>query len=160
MYKRQPLLQWLQVGAATDGYLPGCFAAHPQATEAFCQAAHADDLALVSSTIRGTARMLRKVELYSDWAKIYVNVGKCAVTGRERGAGSRASLKARLADAVRLAGAPVPFLRACQAYKYLGVKLSLDLNPSHHSQYLLAAVRDRLRLISRAPPQVGIGNGD
>lgn len=146
----EPLLQWLQVGAARDGYKPGCVHREAHELDHVCQAAYADDLALMSSSLEGMQRMLQKLELYGKWGKIFVNVQKCCITGRQASPAATATLPQR-SQRVVIHGQPLPFLPPTQPYKYLGIQISLDLSLQHHTKYLLARVRDRLDTIQKAP---------
>lgn len=157
----EPLLQWFAAGE--DGYtLPNTDfspsgSVHDITTgplvdcsDALC----ADDLALTAQSEKGLLRMIRKVQLYCDWACIEINVGKCAVTGRE--SSSRANVAATEPLSVRLSRIVInnqnmQYLAPDQSYKYLGIHLSLDLSPSHHFAYLQRQIDELLDSISGAP---------
>ena len=176
----EPLIQWLEVDAAEDGYTPGCFA-HPanagagaRAAEcwrtertseraapssspspgqqhASAQAEYADDAALVSGSLAGKARMLRKTDLYSDWANMASNAKKSAFTGFEpHPPPGGAPLKQRAAEQLRLGGLPLPFYSRDDAYKYLGAMLPVSLSAARHTQYLLDECEARLQLVASA----------
>ena len=156
----EPLLQWFAVGK--DGYcVPNVDyvhngAAHDVAAGPFVDCSDAlcaDDLALTARSETGLLRMVRKVQLYCEWARIEINVGKCAVSGRESDATRLAAeepIQTRLSR-ITINNQPMQFLPAEKSYKYLGVHLSLDLSPTHHFNYLKRQIDDLFDAISAAP---------
>jgi hypothetical protein len=160
----EPLVQWLEADADTDGYQPGCFA-HPanlgpgaRAAEcwrpahsaAAASGEYADDAALLSRSIEGSGRMLRKVDLFCEWAQMATNAPKSAFTGLEHDLPPGTPPLQQRAAALRLGGQGVPYYPPDKAYKYLGVMLPVTLSTKPHTTYLLDECEARLQLVTSA----------
>ena len=163
----EPLLRWLQAGGR--GYRLGSLspkrsgatgdggdaragrrgpdrsaAARHEAERLRCAAAaYADDLAAATGSLTDMQVQAAKIARYAAWARLKVNVAKCAVTGILHGEqhglppGARCgkrmlqSLQSRLTGSVRIGGHPVPFLPPDEPYTYLGFELTMTLNWRH-----------------------------
>lgn len=160
----EPLLQWLDAANGRCGYLPGCtrtpapltrraFSPSIPAPDRATASAYADDLAIFAGTVDDMCSSLDKVERYCAWAHIRVNPRKCAFTGREfhPRPDSQCTLAQEASRRIRLGGEPLPFLKPDEPYKYLGVYLSLDLNPTANFTALRDKMLSRLSCIDRAP---------
>ncbi|KXZ51275.1 hypothetical protein GPECTOR_13g762 [Gonium pectorale] len=73
----EPLLRWLHVGGR--GYKYGCLTPAENDQHNFSSGAFADDVAMATNTIPDLQTQIRKLELYSEWAGLQVNVSKCQV---------------------------------------------------------------------------------
>ena len=156
----EPLIQWIEC-EPNDGYTLGCVAKHPplsgstQRHRTASTGAAADDLALTSSTLDGARRMLRKTELFCEWAAMQQNAPKCALTARLHKPPGGAILDAlelarRFTGALAIGGNVIPFVAPTSPVKYLGCHLRLDLDMSDHARALTAEVTHRVRQIRTA----------
>jgi hypothetical protein len=87
----------------------------------FTVQAYADDVIFISRTIQGMKRMLSKLEEFTRWAKMEVNVKKCATapylidSNRHR---------CSLAENLGLNGKPIPKRTLAESLKYLGTTVA------------------------------------
>jgi hypothetical protein len=142
----EPLLQWLQAG--NDGYMPTpspcCHGVG--APEQATNAAFADDLALISGSLRGMRNHFRKVELFCAWTGMKVNMKKTAGTCLEHKPQSVPACD-RWRATVTYNDQPVSFFKKDETYRYLGVELRLDLCGVDNLRKLKAKIEERAVLL-------------
>ena len=165
----EPLLRWLQAGGR--GYKLGSLthsdtkgaqrrkkapttSQQREAERLRCAAAaYADDLAATTGSLADMQVQAAKIERYAAWARLKVNVSKCAVTGvlhSERhhlpsgqcNKGMLQSLQSRLTGTVRIGGHPIPYLPPHEPYIYLGFELTMTLNWKHLYNRILRQTRE------------------
>ena len=155
-----PLTQWLEAtspGRPADGYLPGCFSAASNRIAStsepavrFPCCAYADDLALLAPSLDALQRLLHRVEAFSRWACLPLNLSKCYITGLEHGGsasvGSPGSLASRCSR-VTLCDAPLTFLPPDRPFRYLGIEISMTLAGAPVERDLSAALSARIAAI-------------
>ena len=159
----EPLTRWLHVGGR--GYSFGCLAKADQKLEIRCRTAscgYADDTTLLTNSIGNMTVQMQKVELYSQWGNLRLNVKKCAATGSpwedmaKSGSPSPFTLTGcqRLQHqlaAIKIDGVPVPFAHPHkQAQRVLGVLITPTLNWKPQIQQLLAEAKAKASNISES----------
>jgi hypothetical protein len=132
----EPLLRWLHVGG--KGYRYGCLTPEENDTQHLAAAAYADDLAAVTSTVKDMEDQASKITAYCKWARLEVNVNKCAVTGGlfQQWNTEKLSWKQRGQDQrvlhtlqnIFLCGKKVTPHLPSQSYTYLGLPLNIQLD--------------------------------
>ena len=78
----EPLTRWLHVGGR--GYSFGCMAKADKKLQMKSRTAscgYADDTTLLTDTVKTMALQMHKVEKYSAWGNLKLNLSKCAATG-------------------------------------------------------------------------------
>ena len=143
-----PLLRWLNVGGRGFQFHS---ITDPQQRERFSVAAscYADDLATATTCASDMRIQCEKIAAYAAWGGMGVNVEKCAVSvilhGQARTDSSlgHPTSKAYQKRARQLADGKfmidtkaIPFLLPTQAYKYLGVHITLTLDWKEQFQVL------------------------
>ena len=139
----EPLLRWMKSG--NRGYKHGGDVGVETTAPAY-----ADDLALLTSTIADMRVQATKLQKFTRWAKIKVNVSKCAITGKNYSGGvTTEGLQYRniTYEHPLLAKQAYPYLPPGQTYKYLGVHVCPELRWDKNATDLTSAVRDKLRSI-------------
>jgi hypothetical protein len=101
----------------------GAFIGPDEAEEriGFSVQAYADDVIFISRTVRGMTHMLNKFEEFTKWAKMEVNVKKCA-TASYLIDGNRH--RCCLAENLTLNGSPIPNLTLTESLRYLGTTVA------------------------------------
>ena len=144
-----PLLRWLYSGGR--GYALGA----TQGTLKVPVASYADDLLALTRCPTDLAVQALKIQLYSDWAGLHPNVSKCAMTGAMYGYARACKYENPFAEkyllmtedrlqGVTLAGGTPRFLHPQKdAYRYLGVDMTLDLNWTQHVSRTLQTVKEK-----------------
>ena len=140
----EPLTRWLHVGGR--GYSMGCMSGTSKTLQMKCRTAssgYADDTTLVTNTVRNMVLQMNKVEQYSGWGNLKLNVSKCAATGMPRQDIEKHAMPSPLTQlgcerlkqqlaAIKIDGQPVPFAHPEKApQKILGVLVTptLDWKP-------------------------------
>ena len=67
--------------AGGKGYRYGCLSSTENDTKHLAAAAYADDLAAVTNTPEDMEDQASKITAFCQWARLEVNLKKCAVTG-------------------------------------------------------------------------------
>lgn len=141
----EPLLRWLKEG--NRGYTPVCAPSLPQTTYDY-----ADDLSLVSRCFQSLLLQFNKLLAYCTWAGLTLNPAKCAVTGILHGharTGHAASpvdrglLRSQLENRFTTPVGAIPFLAPENAYKVLGIPLTMTLDWRPHLASLLTTVNEQ-----------------
>ena len=118
--------------------------------------AYADDLGVFNNCPKDLAIQVAKIESFSAWAGLRVNVGRCAVSGLLHGyayrqGGSKNPLQDRIIDMAhqRLMGVQLNGLQPNfhhpdkQTYGYLGVEPSLSMNWAKQVSEVMLVVKQR-----------------
>jgi ribonuclease HI/exonuclease III len=132
----EPLLRWLRSGG--HGYRYGCLSDEANHKHNCPALAYADDLVLTTNTKDAMAHQWRKVSQYMKWSGMSINAKKCAATCVLHDTQPRAAadiprhIVTYLTSRLNVGGIPIPFLLPTEAYKYLGVWITLTLNWGTH----------------------------
>ena len=151
----EPLLRWIHVGG--KGYRYGCLTNEENDTQHLAAAAYADDLAAVTNTVKDMEDQASKITSFCKWARLEVNVKKCAVTGglfqtwrteglswQQRGQDERVLRKLQN---IFLCGKKVEPHLPKKSYTYLGLPLNIQLDWRPAFSDLKAAIKNRTRNI-------------
>ena len=161
-----PLLRWLRVGGR--GYkFQSIKTEHERETHSVAASCYADDLAAATTCAEDMHIQCGKVEAYARWGGMGVNVDKCAVSailhGHARADASlgtptskcyRAKVQRMTQGQFKIDGKAIPVLLPTQAYKYLGVHITLTLDWHEQTAHLQKEIQERANNIvaSRATP--------
>jgi hypothetical protein len=83
--------------------------------------AYADDVIVISRTTQGMKLILRKLEEFTRWSHLEVNVKKCATASYLIDSNRH---RCSLAENFELNGAPIPNLTLAESLKYLGTTVA------------------------------------
>ena len=143
----------------------GCMTKADDKLQMKCRTAscgYADDTTLFTSTVSDMALQMGKVEQYSSWGNLQLNISKCAATGMPRQDMKRhaipsplmqqgcARLKQQLA-AVKINGCPVPFAHPDRdPQRVLGVLVTPTLNWKPQADKILREAKLRANSINES----------
>ena len=160
----EPLLRWLQVGGR--GYTFGCINDSAERIKNHVSnAAFADDLSILTTSLPNLHIQADKLTRYADWAHLEVNTDKTTVSGllyrnlaRSSPYGRKdaiAQVRAQLENQIVVQGRHVKYLDPREPFRYLGANLTLTLDWKFHHQILLKKAKEKIeRLIAfRVSPQ-------
>ena len=158
-----PLLRWMQVGGR--GYQHTCMSGLSQENQlkrGLSALAYADDLTCLTGNVPDLMVQAEKLSQYADWAYLQVSGGKTLVTGIAHGQARTGDGKGNAAEIARcrLEGLvhvqpsinkqPIPFLPPDQAFRYLGVDITLTLDWRPQLARMTADLRHQLACITRS----------
>ena len=149
----EPLLRWLQIGSR--GYKPhgmGKDTGH-NIHMTYDDHGYADDISITTGTLEDMKIQLRKIQLFSSYTGLELQIQKCEVTGALWSRGSPMSkenlrhLKQQINTIELLPGRKVKFLPPNSSYKVLGVHVNHMLNFRDHFQATTKDVRKLIRTL-------------
>ena len=141
----KPLLRWLKVGAR--GYQHQALPTREQRIQhQTSDCTFADDLNVVTSSATDLTIQAQKVTQYAQWGHLTINMEKSTVTAAlhqqcPQTPYDKQTITRRLQAAVAIQGRPVQVQDPKQAFRYLGVHMTMDLNWAPQ----LKATLDKLR---------------
>eukprot|EP00976_Prorocentrum_cordatum_P065158 1177795-Prorocentrum_minimum.AAC.5 len=146
----EPLLRWLK--QRNRGYK---HVGNAVSTEA---PTYADDLALVTSNARDLRIQTQKLQYYSDWARIKVNVSKCAITRRKYVGGIEQQIEKTHYKNITYKHPekgthtfPFPFLPTNETYRHImGVHICLTLDWKHNNEDLTKAIKNKIEKLNES----------
>ena len=134
----EPLLRWLQIGSR--GYKPqgmGNDTGH-SIHMTYDDHGYADDISITTGTLEDMKIQLQKIQLFSSYTGLELQIQKCEVTGALWSRGSPMAkdnlrhLNQQIDTIELLPGRKVKFLPPNASYKVLGVHLNHMLNFTEH----------------------------
>ncbi len=155
----EPLLRWLHVGGR--GYQFGC-APDTEKLELMCSnLTYADDLNVPVTTREDLKVQAYKIDKYSTWADLKINLKKSAVTGilhsatlqKQHGTSNptdNKTLKAMLQDTVKIQGGTLKFQPPRQAFTFLGLEYTMTLNWQTHYNKVIVNLANTLQKLTRS----------
>ena len=150
----EPLLRWLQIGSR--GYQPG-FATQNSTSTLLTYDSHgyADDISITTGTIEDMKVQLKKIQLFSEYKGLELQIKKCEVTGALWQKGNPTAqenlllLQQQISTIEIIPNTKVKFLRPDETYKVLGLHLSMILNFNQHYQELTREVRAMSQILRK-----------
>eukprot|EP00854_Cymbomonas_tetramitiformis_P004941 gene4941-biopygen4893 len=148
---QEPLLRWLEVGE--HGYQHKYAAEQewlgPHRTTA---GAFVDDLLILCPTILHMRAQLHKLQAFSQWSELKINLTKAAITGMKNGAHIPEKLHADL-KTIGADGKLSHFkiLKPNETYKYLGVLLTFSGNWDEEKRTAREEMNHRIQALLRSP---------
>jgi len=144
------LLRWLHQGGR--GYRYSCLSHNDNAKYNLSAAAYADDLVAPTSSKTDLQIQANKIEAFCKWARLEVNVQKCAATAglfqswRAEGTSIIHTAKKDLRPQHQLAtlliqGQQVPYLPPHGSFPYLGIPINLMLDWKPAFQLLIHKIK-------------------
>ena len=153
----EPMLRWLQVGGR--GYTFGCIADHEERIKNnLSNAAFADDLSILTTSIPDLKLQADKLSRYADWAHLEVNTEKTTVSGllyrniTHSPYGKKdaiSQVRAQLEGQITVQRQPVRYLDPREPFRYLGAMLTLSLDWKFQHQAIFKKAKEKIeRLIA------------
>jgi len=151
----EPLLRWLRVGAR--GYKPGAFqhkTVEEQVKLQIPDATYADDLNLLTGSVKDMKKQVAKVQAYAEWAHLILNRKKSLVTAalhktRPKDPFNRNVVR-RVLQQLQLQGQPLTFNPPDEPFKFLGVYFTMTLNMRPQFDNTMSNLRDMLQSMARS----------
>jgi len=149
---QEPLLRWLETGE--NGYVHKYAADQDKLGKLrTASGAFVDDLLIVTPTIEKMKLQAAKLEAYSDWSDLKINLGKSALTGVKHG---NKAIHREVHEGVTIKGADgkrdrLTILGPNKPYKYLGVLLTMTGNWKDEKESTKKAVKDRVAALMKVP---------
>jgi ribonuclease HI len=158
----EPLLRWLHCGGR--GYRYGCLKPEENDRHQFSSGAFADDLVVLTNNVSDMRMQTEKLERYSRWGGLKVNVQKCQLQGILHGRARsdkdlqggpttgkyQAAVARMLEKQIRIDNEPIPYEPPTGSYKYLGVHITPTLDWGDQVAYARAEIRRRGRKIAES----------
>ena len=145
----EPLMRWLKVGSR--GYQPECTLQEASPHHiTYDQHGYADDISITTGSLHNMIIQLRKLQLFSDYTGLQLEIPKCEITGALWSQGNPMSkanleqLRTQLSS-INLSGKrdgpSLKFLPPNESYKMLGVHVNPLLDFRQHYLHVTSDVR-------------------
>jgi hypothetical protein len=150
----EPLLRWLKVGGR--GYQ---FKAVPDLQDKvkhqMADCTYADDLNILTTSISDLARQADKLTAYADWARLTVNMDKSSATAALHCSNSDKpydpkTVANRVVGRIHIQGTQVQLHLPKEAFRYLGIYITMDLQWRAQYQHMMQLVKKKLANLQRS----------